>query len=684
MAGLSKQELGISLDEAIDRVLGHPSVASKSFLITIADRSVGGYVHRDQFVGPWQTPVADVAVTTTDYVGNTGEAMAMGERTPLALLDSAASARMAVVESITNIVAAKISDISDIKLSANWMAAVGHPGEDANLYKAVASIGLELCPELGICIPVGKDSMSMKTTWREAEVDKTVTSPLSVIISAFAPVEDVRETLTPELERDEYTSLLLIDLSNGLDRINGSILSQCFNQLCIEGGADIGVPDVVESALIKSFFELIQSNDVREQILAYHDRSDGGLFTTLVEMAFAARMGVEIEVPDPESMLSFLFNEEPGAVIQISNDHVETILNRFESTGINCQVVAKPSSIQEVSINSTDDDVLYSASRSKLQQRWTSPSFEIQKRRDNPVCAAEEFQLIADDLDQGLSADLTFDINEDISAPYINKGVRPRVAILREQGVNSQVEMAAAFHRAGFAAIDVHMSEVLSGKVDISASGSDQFQGLVACGGFSYGDVLGAGEGWAKSILFHDKVRGQFADFFQNQSTFALGVCNGCQMMATLKSLIPGADAWPKFVTNKSEQFEARFSLVKVEESPSIFLNEMAGSHMPIVVSHGEGRADLTEQTAQGLINDSQVALRYVDHDIQYTDEYPMNPNGSPLGVSGLTNDDGRVTIMMPHPERVFRTVQNSWHPEEWLADGAWMRMFRNARAFVD
>jgi phosphoribosylformylglycinamidine synthase len=685
-------ELEISLDEAVNRVLGHPSVASKSFLITIADRSVGGYVHRDQFVGPWQTPVADVAVTTTDYVGFTGEAMSMGERTPIALLDSAASARMAVAEAITNIAAASIEQISDIKLSANWMAAVGHPGEDANLYKAVASIGLDLCPALGICIPVGKDSMSMKTTWREQEEEKAVTSPLSVIISAFAPVRDVRETLTPELARDEDTSLLLIDLSNGLDRINGSVLSQCYNQLNItseQNDSDplngaAGVADVLDAGMLKAFFELMQSRDLRQQLLAYHDRSDGGLFAALVEMAFAARMGLEIEVPELESILSFLFNEEPGAVIQVANDGVEAIINRFEAVGISCQVVAKPSAIQEVTIGvEGDTKILFNAARSTLQQRWSSASYEIQKRRDNPACADEEFQALADDLDQGLSADLTFDLNEDIAAPYINKGLRPRVAILREQGVNSQVEMAAAFHSAGFSAIDVHMSEILSGQVDLSSSGKDQFQGLVACGGFSYGDVLGAGEGWAKSILFHEKIRGQFVDFFERKSTFALGVCNGCQMMATLKALIPGAEAWPKFVANRSEQFEARLSLVKVEQSPSIFLNEMAGSHMPIVVSHGEGRADLSHAAAESLRGDSQIALRYVDHDVEYTDQYPMNPNGSPLGISGLTNDDGRVTIMMPHPERVFRTVQNSWHPEEWQDDGPWMRMFRNARVFV-
>lgn len=675
-------ELEITLEEAIDRVLGHPSVASKSFLITIGDRSVGGYVHRDQFVGPWQTPVADVAVTMSDYVGFTGEAMSMGERTPLALLDSPASARIAVAEAITNIAAAKIERISDIKLSANWMAAVGHPGEDANLYKAVASIGLDLCPALGICIPVGKDSMSMKTTWQEEDTSKSVTSPLSVIISAFAPVQDVRETLTPELERDEYSSLLLIDLSNKRDNINGSILSQCFNRICID--PEEGVADVINAELLKSFFQLIQTPELREHVLAYHDRSDGGLFVTLAEMAFAARMGLEIEVPNADAALSFLFNEEPGAVIQVDNDFVEEIIAQFEAAGITCQIVGKPTSVQQLSITSAQNDLLYTSSRSALQQRWAATSHEIQRLRDNPACADEEFSNIADDLDQGLSADLSFDINEDIAAPYILKGVRPRVAILREQGVNSQIEMAAAFHQAGFTAVDVHMSDILTGKVDLSATGNAQFHGLVACGGFSYGDVLGAGEGWAKSILFREQVREQFVQFFERDSTFSLGVCNGCQMMATLKTLIPGAENWPKFVTNRSEQFEARFSLVKIEDSPSIFLKGMTDSHMPIVVSHGEGRADISLPGAEALLETSQIALRYVDHDVEYTDDYPMNPNGSPLGISGLTNDDGRVTIMMPHPERVFRTVQNSWHPEEWLDDSPWMRMFRNARAFVD
>ena len=442
--------------------------------------------------------------------------------------------------------------------------------------------------------------------------------------------------------------------------------------------------DVIDAELIKSFFMLIQTPELREHVLAYHDRSDGGLFVTLVEMAFAARMGLEIDVPDADSALSFLFNEEPGAVIQVDNDFVEEVMAKFEAVGITCQIVAKPTSVQQISVNCAQDERLYTASRSALQQRWAATSYEIQRLRDHPSCADEEFSFIADDLDQGLSADLSFDINEDVAAPYILKGIRPRIAILREQGVNSQVEMAAAFYQAGFTAVDVHMSEILTGKVDLSATGNDQFHGLVACGGFSYGDVLGAGEGWAKSILFREKVKDQFAQFFERDSTFALGVCNGCQMMATLRPLIPGTENWPKFVTNKSEQFEARFSLVKVEDSPSIFLQGMAGSHMPIVVSHGEGRADINLPGAQALLDTSQIALRYVDHDVEYTDEYPMNPNGSPLGISGLTNNDGRVTIMMPHPERVFRTVQNSWHPEEWLDDSPWMRMFRNARVFVD
>lgn len=666
--------LDFSFEEAIHRVIGHPSVASKSFLITIGDRTVGGMVARDQMVGPWQTPVADVAVSTSGYQAHTGEAMAMGERAPVALLDSTASGRLAVTEAITNIAAAKIAHISDIKLSANWMAAVGHPGEDANLYKTVAAVGLELCPELGICIPVGKDSMSMQTRWQQDGEDRTVTSPLSLAISAFAPVTDVRDTLTPELTRSDSTELLLVDLSAGANRLGGSILAMCFNELSDES------PDLDRADSLKAFFELMQSSAVREQLLAYHDRSDGGALATILEMAFAGRMGIQISL-DGDShadLLAQLFNEEPGAVFQVQASNSAAVQALFRERGLSCEVIARPRLAQVVEIIHQGQTV-FSATRASLQQRWSQASYHIQRLRDNPVGADQEFARLLDDADPGLSAKLSFDLNDDIAAPYINTGVRPRMAILREQGVNSQTEMAAVFDRAGFAAVDVHMSEVLAGHVDLA-----DFKGLVACGGFSYGDVLGAGEGWAKSILFNSGAREAFAGFFARSDTFGLGVCNGCQMMAALHSLIPGAENWPRFVTNRSEQFEARFSLVQIQPSPSVLFAGMAGSHMPIAVSHGEGRAELDSVGAQSLVDSGQVLMQFVDHRLAVTDDYPMNPNGSPLGITGVTNVDGRFTAIMPHPERVFRTVQNAWHPADWNEDSPWLRMFRNARVFVN
>jgi phosphoribosylformylglycinamidine synthase len=663
--------LDIDLGEAIDRVLGHPAVASKNFLITIGDRSVGGMVARDQLIGPWQVPVSDVAVTTAGYAGFYGEAMAMGERTPSALLDSPASGRMAVAEAITNIAAARISQIQDIKLSANWMAAVGHPGEDSNLFETVAAVGLDLCPELGICIPVGKDSMSMKTSWDESGEDKSVTSPLSLIISAFAPVTDVRETLTPELQRVESV-LLFIDLAGNKKRMGGSILAQCYGEL------GVSTPNVENSALLSSFFALLQDSQVRSEILAYHDRSDGGLMATLAEMSFCSRLGIEIELPADENAIGFLFNEECGVVIQVADDDVEGMVMAIQKAALTSIQVGRVVESQSISIASNGVQ-LYKASRSSLQERWSEVSYHIQKLRDNPVCAEEEYSAIADDDDPGLSAQLNFDVDEDIAAPMIATGIRPRIAILREQGVNSQVEMAAVFTRAGFAAVDVHMSELLSGDVSL-----DSFKGMVACGGFSYGDVLGAGEGWAKSILFHESVRQGFVDFFSREDTFGLGVCNGCQMFATLKDLIPGAELWPRFVTNRSEQFEARLSLVQVKKSPSILLSSMEGSHMAIAVSHGEGRAEIDEDGLKLLSGSGQVALQFVDNYLDVAQSYPMNPNGSPDGICAVTNLDGRFTAMMPHPERVYRTVQNSWHPDEWNEDSPWMRMFRNARVWVD
>ncbi|MFT4797309.1 MAG: phosphoribosylformylglycinamidine synthase [Candidatus Azotimanducaceae bacterium] len=656
---------GIELAEAIHRVMGHPTVASKNFLITIGDRTVGGMVSRDQMVGPWQIPVADVAVTTNSYQGYLGEAMAMGERTPIALLDSAASGRMAIGEMLTNIAAAKIKRIQDIKLSANWMAAVGHPGEDANLYRTVEAVGMEMCPALGICIPVGKDSMSMQTRWQDGDEEKSVTSPLSLVVTGFAPVTDVRETLTPQLDTHADTALLLVDL--GEKRLGGSILAECFGVIGEQ------VPDVEDPDHLKAFFMLMQAQTMRDCVHAYHDRSDGGVLATLTEMAFASRCGLDILLGSGDTFAE-LFNEELGAVLQVEAEDVSSVMDTFNSVGLPCSEIAHVRADQKIVIK-RGTEVLFETERATLQQRWAHASYQIQRLRDNPDCADEEYATISAD-DSGLSAYLSFDMDEDITAPFINTGAKPKIAILREQGVNSQVEMAAAFDRAGFEAVDVHMSELLAGSQKLAA-----FRGLVACGGFSYGDVLGAGEGWAKSILFDAAVRDEFTGFFQREDTFGLGVCNGCQMMARLKELVPGADHWPRFVTNRSEQFEARLSLVRIEENRSVLLAGMAGSHMPIAVSHGEGRAELSEAAAKQL---DGVVIRYINSQLETADTYPANPNGSPAGIAGLTSLDGRFTIMMPHPERVYRTVQNSWHPADWHEDSPWLRMFRNARAFVN
>lgn len=663
-------EVNQSVADAINRVIGHPAVASKNFLITIGDRTVGGLVSRDQMIGPWQVPVSDVAVSSSDYHGCTGEAMAMGERTPVALLDAPASGRMAVAEALTNIAAAAIESIGDIKLSANWMAAVGHPGEDANLYRTVETVGMELCPALGIAIPVGKDSMSMKTSWQEGDEDKSVTAPLSLIVSAFAPVTDVRATLTPQLRPEVDSKLLLLDLAGGENRLGASIFAQCFGEL-----GDIPA-DLDEPESLAAFFRLMQSSSLRKKIIAYHDRSDGGLITTLLEMAFAARTGLDIDIAAAD-LLATLFAEEPGAVIQVAAGDVAGVTSKFEDAGIRVVQVGEPASHASIVVRHAGTEV-FRESRAALQRRWSAVSHAMQKHRDNPDCADEEVAAIADDDDPGLSAKLTFDPAEDIAAPFIATGVRPRVAILREQGVNSQVEMAAAFDRAGFTAVDLHMSELLAGSRNL-----DEFQGLVACGGFSYGDVLGAGEGWAKSILYNPRARDLFAGFFARDDVFGLGVCNGCQMMAALKDLVPGAELWPRFVRNRSEQFEARFSLVRVEENSSIFLSDMAGSVMPIAVSHGEGRAELDASGIEALKGNRQIALRFIDNYGKLANRYPANPNGTPQGVTSLTNADGRFTIMMPHPERVFRTQQCSWHPDTWGTDSPWMRMFRNARRQV-
>jgi len=670
----------VYLDEAVARVLRHPAVASKSFLITIGDRSITGMVARDQMVGPWQVPVADCAVTTTSYDVNTGEAMAMGERTPLALLDAPASGRMAIGETLTNLAAARIEKLSDIKLSANWMAAAGHPGEDARLYDTVRAVGMELCPQLGLTIPVGKDSMSMKTRWDEEGAEKSVTSPMSLVVSGFAPVLDVRQTLTPQLRLDKgATDLILIDLGRGQNRMGGSILAQVYGKLGRQA------PDVDDAEDLQAFFAVIQGLNADGLLQAYHDRSDGGLLTTVLEMAFAGHCGLNLNLDglldDADEVPAVLFNEELGAVIQVRQDDTEIVLAQFSAAGLgDCvAVIGQPINNGYISIRLAGNEV-FSGDRRLLQQQWSETSYRIQRLRDNVDCADQEFDALLEEDNPGLSAKLSFDVNQDIAAPYIKRGVRPQVAVLREQGVNGQVEMAAAFDRAGFAAVDVHMSDILSGRISL-----EDFKGLVACGGFSYGDVLGAGEGWAKSILFNARARDGFQAFFERSDSFALGVCNGCQMMSNLHELVPGSESWPHFVRNRSEQFEARVAMVQVQESPSILLQGMAGSRLPIAIAHGEGHAEFSSAVAlQAADRSGTVALRYVDNHGKVTERYPANPNGSPLGITGLTNRDGRVTIMMPHPERVFRAVTNSWRPDEWQEDGGWMRMFRNARVWVD
>lgn len=661
----------IAVGEAVKRVLSLPTVADKTFLITIGDRTVTGLVARDQLVGPWQVPVADCAVTAATFDTYAGEAMSMGERTPLALLDFGASARMAVAESIMNIAGADIGSFKRIKLSANWMAAAGHPGEDAGLYEAVKAVGEELCPELELTIPVGKDSMSMKTAWEVNGEKKAVTAPMSLIISAFGAVNDVRNTVTPELRSDKGdTSILFIDLANGQNRLGGSCLAQVFGEL-----GDVA-PDLDNAASLRGFFETMQKLVAAKQVMAYHDKSDGGLFTTLVEMAFAGNTGLDINLAGiAGSDLERLFNEELGGVIQVSKADEAAVRSAFEAAGLAVHAVAKPNTDGQVRIHD-GERLVFADSRVALRTLWSETTYRMQALRDNPECARQEFELKQQADEPGLTVKLGFDPSEDVAAPYILKGAAPKMAILREQGVNSHVEMAAAFDRAGFESRDVHMSDILSGRISL-----EEFQGLVACGGFSYGDVLGAGEGWAKSILFNQRARDEFSRFFERDSSFALGVCNGCQMMSNLKDIIPGAEHWPRFVRNRSERFEARFSLVEVQSSPSLFFSGMEGSRMPIAVSHGEGFAEFANAEALARAEATgTVALRYVNGHGEIATQYPQNPNGSPNGLTGITTLDGRVTIMMPHPERVFRTVANSWHPDNWGEDSPWMRMFRNAR----
>ncbi len=667
----------VDLAEAAERVLQLPSVADKTFLITIGDRSVTGLVARDQMVGPWQVPVADVAVTLSDFEGYCGEAMAMGERTPVALIDPAASARLAVAEAITNITAAPINQLSDIKLSANWMSAAGYPGEDAALYDAVKAVGMELCPELSVTIPVGKDSMSMRTVWQaEQGEEKSVTSPMSLIITAFAPVPEARKVLTPQLQTDQgETGLVLIDLSKRKNRLGGSGLAQVYGQV------GDSAPDLDDPNLLKGFFSVIQELNHEGMLLAYHDRSDGGLFATLCEMAFAGNTGIEIFLDGLGSEpLSILFNEELGAVLQIRRSDQLSVMGSLERAGLSeCSYVIGGLRNDDRMVFEFDSVNVLAEERSYYRNLWSATSHQMQSLRDNPECARQELERLSAQDDPGLPVRLAFDPSENIVAGLPSKEQqRPRVAILREQGVNGQIEMAAAFDRAGFAAIDVHMSDLQSGRVSL-----DDFSGLVACGGFSYGDVLGAGEGWAKRILFSEPMREAFRSFFVREETFALGVCNGCQMLSNLRELIPGAEHWPHFVRNHSEQFEARFTAVEIVESPSVFFTGMAGSRIPIVVAHGEGRAEYkSESQLQDSAASGLVAMRYIDNAGQPTEHYPENPNGSPQGITSLCSRDGRVTIMMPHPERLFRSVQHSWHPANWGEDGPWMRMFRNARVW--
>ncbi len=659
--------------EAVDRVLQLPCVGSKNFLITIGDRTVTGMVARDQMVGPWQVPVADCAVTTVSYDTFFGEAMAMGERTPLALVSGPASGRMAVAEAITNIASTAIADISDIKLSANWMCAAGHGTENEALYDTVRAVGLEFCPQLGITIPVGKDSMSMRTTWQDAGQDKSVTAPLSLIVTAFAPVTDVRLSVTPQLQPSADAQLVLLDLGRGANRLGGSALAQVYGQVGDE------VPDITRADDLKALFTLVQEMLRERRLLAYHDRSDGGLLVTLLEMAFAGHCGLDVDLSVTGARpLACLFSEEPGAVMQIASSDLDVLQSRAQQLGLADCLHLIGRAVEGDSINIVNAEYSLRDSRMRLQQLWARTSYEIQSLRDNPDCAREEYQRLAHH-DPGLSAQLSFDPNEDICAPYIAAGAKPPIAVLREQGVNGQVEMAAAFHAAGFSPIDVHMSDLLSGRFAL-----DDFRGLVACGGFSYGDVLGAGEGWAKTVLFNAMLREQFGRFFERTDTFTLGVCNGCQMISTLRELIPGASHWPRFVRNRSEQFEARLALVRVESSPSILLSGMAGSHLPVAVAHGEGRAEFADDAAQAhCLGGGTVALRYIENDLSVAEAYPANPNGSPQGVTGLCSVDGRATIMMPHPERLFRTVQHSWEPPGWGEDGAWLRLFRNARQWL-
>lgn len=658
----------IDIDEAVERVLRIPAVGSKKFLITIGDRSVGGMIARDQMVGPWQVPVSDVAVSATGYAGKTGEAMAMGERTPLAMTNAPASGRMAIAEAITNIAAAKISKLSDIKLSANWMAASGHQSEDYNLFKTVEAVGEEFCPQLDLTIPVGKDSLSMRTKWQENNQEKSVTSPVSLIISAFAPVENINRTLTPQLLPEKGSRLIFIDLSGGKTRLGASALAQAYS---VPGNE---TPDIDNPQLLKNFFECIQLLNAKGLIAAYHDRSDGGLLAAIAEMVFAGRTGVELNISDlPGNTLQKLFNEEAGAIIQVCQENIDEVKKLLEQKlDENFYDLGDVSSKDSVVIKD-GPQIILNKNRAALEKIWAETSYQVQSLRDNAECAKEEYELINDTKDKGINPVITF---ENLNTAY---SVKPKVAILREQGVNGQNEMAEAFRQAGFTPVDVPMQALQDKKVSIN-----DFAGLAVCGGFSYGDVLGAGLGWAKVILHDEFLNKEFRSFFARKDTFSLGICNGCQMLAGLKELIPGAQHWPRFLRNESEQFEARLASVKINKSPSIFFKDMEGSVLPIPVAHGEGRAAFKSSRALAdSLSDNLVSVQFVDNAHQPTSRYPLNPNGSQQGVAGLSSVDGRALIMMPHPERGFLTFQNSWHPKDWGYEGPWLRMFQNARSWI-
>ena len=659
---------GISLDEAVQRVLQLPAVADKRFLITIGDRSVSGLVARDPMVGPWQTPVADCAVTAASFDGYTGEAMAVGERPPVAVLNPPASGRLAVAEAVTNIAAARILRLDDIALSANWMAACGQPGEDAALYETVSAVSA-LCQKLGLCIPVGKDSLSMTTVWHDDHREKRVVSPLTLNVTAFAPVVDVRRCLTPQLQREEASLLLLLDLGGGRNRLGGSALAQVFNTF------GETTPDLDDPVQLAALFRAVQLLNDSGHILAYHDRSDGGLLACLAEMSFAGRCGLDISLPEDGQALAALFSEEPGVVLQIRAQHLDEVLAACSGCGLeprNLYVIARPNTTLQFHV-SQDGETVFKRGVMDLHGLWSSTTRHMQALRDNPACAEEEYRALLDADDPGLSLAFSGDY---ASAPPVQHGTRPALAILREQGVNGQVEMAAAFDRSGFECVDVHMNDLLDGSVTL-----DAFRGIVACGGFSYGDVLGAGGGWAGSILYTPRLREAFQAFFERGDTFGLGVCNGCQMFARLRDLIPGAGHWPDFVRNRSEQFEGRLVMTEVLDSPSILTRGMAGSRLPVVVAHGEGRVQFRDEAMHSA---ARPVMRFLDNGGAVTETYPANPNGSPSGLAGFTSDDGRFTIMMPHPERVFLRKQLSWCPPDWPhEESPWMMLFRNARLWL-